>query len=99
MDMRNNERCNVFPRVNFSQSETSSLLRGGLNSEILLWGRVNRKDPNKKIKSKYNNHQPPPNLFDPPPPPFFANILSMIGLFYNGCGGIMGWGGEEVRRD
>ena len=47
--MRNNERCNVFPRVNFSQLETSSLLRGGLNSETLLWGRVNRKDPKKKL--------------------------------------------------
>ena len=41
MDMRNNKRRNVLThaRVNFSQSETSSLLRGGeLNSELLLWG-------------------------------------------------------------
>ena len=52
MDMRNNKRRNVLThaRVNFSQSETSSLLRGGeLNFELLLWGGggggVNRKDP------------------------------------------------------
>ena len=49
MDMRNNRRRNVLThaRVNFSQSETSSLLRGGgeLKFELLLWGGVNRKDP------------------------------------------------------
>ena len=52
MDMQNNKRRNVLTqaRVNFSQSETSSLLRGGgggLNFELLLWGGggVNRKDP------------------------------------------------------
>ena len=48
MDMQNNKRRNVLThaRVNFSQSETSLLLRGGeLNFELLLWGRVNRKDP------------------------------------------------------
>ena len=50
MDMRNNKRRNVLThaRVNFSQSETSSLLHGGggeLNFELLLWGGVNRKDP------------------------------------------------------
>ena len=51
MDMRNNKRRNVLThaRVNFSQSETSSLLRrgagGGLNFELLLWRGVNRKDP------------------------------------------------------
>ena len=41
MDMRNNKQRNVSTqaRVNFSQSETSSLLRGG-------GGGVNRKDPN-----------------------------------------------------
>ena len=41
MDMRNNKRRNVLThaQVNFSQSETSSLLRGGgLNFELLLWG-------------------------------------------------------------
>ena len=62
MDMRNNKRGNVLiqARVNFSQSETSSILRGGwgLNFELLLWGgggggreggrrRVNRKDPSR----------------------------------------------------
>ena len=41
--MRNNNRRNVFThaRVNLSQSETSSLLRGGgggLNFELLLLG-------------------------------------------------------------
>ena len=51
MHLRNNWRRNVstHERVNFSQSETSSLLRGGgLNFELLLWGRGrgNRKDPN-----------------------------------------------------
>ena len=53
MDMRNNNRRNVLThaRENFSQSETSSLLRGGgggeLNFELLLWEGVgiNRKDP------------------------------------------------------
>ena len=52
MDMRinkNNRRRNVLThaRVNFSQSETSSLLRGGreLNFELLLSRGVNRKDP------------------------------------------------------
>ena len=50
--MRNNRRSNVLTqaRVNFSQSETSSLLPGGwgggeLNFELLLLGGVNRKDP------------------------------------------------------
>ena len=45
MDMRNNKRRNILTqtRVNCSQSETSSLLRGGegegeLNFEHLLWG-------------------------------------------------------------
>ena len=48
MDMQNNKRRNVLThaRVNFSQSETSSLLRGGgggggegeLNFKLLLWG-------------------------------------------------------------
>ena len=41
MDVRNNKRRNVLthPRENFSQSETGSLLRGGLlNFELLLWG-------------------------------------------------------------
>ena len=43
MDMRNNKRRNVLThaRVNFSQSGTISLLRGGgggLNFELLLWG-------------------------------------------------------------
>ena len=43
--------CNVLTqaRVNFSKSETSSLLPGGwggeLNFELLLLGGVNRKDP------------------------------------------------------
>ena len=48
MDMRNNKRRNVTKaRVNFSQSETSLLMRGGeLNFELLLWeGGINRKDP------------------------------------------------------
>ena len=51
-DMRNNERRNVLThaRVNFSHSETSSLVRGReLNFELLLWGgggAINRKDPN-----------------------------------------------------
>ena len=44
--MRNNERRDVFTRarVNMSQSETSSRLRGGgmggreLSFELLLWG-------------------------------------------------------------
>ena len=50
--MRNNKRRNVLThaRVNFSQSETSSLPRGGgreLNFELLLkgGGGINRKDP------------------------------------------------------
>ena len=52
--MRNNRRRNVstHAQVNFSQSETSSLLRwvggGELSFELLLWwggGVVNRKDP------------------------------------------------------
>ena len=40
MDSRNNRRLNVLThaRVNFSQSESSSLLRGGeLKFELLLW--------------------------------------------------------------
>ena len=52
MDMRNNKRRNVLThaRVNFSQSETSSLLRGAggtreLNFELLLWWGINRNDP------------------------------------------------------
>ena len=45
MDMQNNKRHNVLTRarVNFSQSETSWLLRGGsyiLSFEILLWACV-----------------------------------------------------------
>ena len=53
--MRNNKRRIVLThaRVNFSQSETSSLLRGGggggrrreLNFELPLWRGVIRKDP------------------------------------------------------
>ena len=50
MDMRNNNRRNVLThaRVNFSQSETSSLLRGGgggggLYFELLLWGGLTEK--------------------------------------------------------
>ena len=43
MDMRNNERRNILIHaqvMNFSQSETSLMLRwrGGLNFELLLWG-------------------------------------------------------------
>ena len=53
MDMQNNKRRNVIThaRVNFSQSETSSLMPGGgggggeLSFELLLWGEINRKDP------------------------------------------------------
>ena len=51
MDMRINKWRNVLTqaRVNFSQSETSSLLRGGeegeLNFELPLWEGVERKDP------------------------------------------------------
>ena len=51
---RNNQRRNVLThaRVNFSQSETSSLLRGGkLNFELLLRGGGNRKDPKKVISN------------------------------------------------
>ena len=58
MDMRNNKRRNglTHARVNFSQSETSSLLRGGeLNFELLLWGGVNRKDPHNFTRLVQNN--------------------------------------------
>ena len=39
MDMQNNKRRNVSTqaRVNFSQSETSSLLRGGGGAEFKFW--------------------------------------------------------------
>ena len=38
MDMRNKKRCNSLTqaRVNFNQSEKTSLLRGGLGVKILV---------------------------------------------------------------
>ena len=56
--MRNNKRRNVLThaRVNFSQSETSSLLRGGGGGGGGRGGRrrrgVNRKDPRLLLKSE-----------------------------------------------
>ena len=45
MDMRNNKRRTVstHAQVNFSQSETNSLVRGGVNFELLLWGELTEK--------------------------------------------------------
>ena len=56
MDMRNNKWRNVLThaRVNFSQSETSSFLReGDLNFELLLWGRINRKDASWRLNLEF----------------------------------------------
>ena len=50
--MRNNKRRDVLThaRVNFCQSETTSLLRvGELNFELLLWRGVKRKDPSQLL--------------------------------------------------
>ena len=59
MDMRNNQRRNVLThaRVNFSQSETSSLLRGGwgvwvLNFELLPWGGGNKQERSTSFQLK-----------------------------------------------
>ena len=63
MDMRNNNRRNVLThvRVNFSQSETSSLQNGGggLILSFYCGGGINRKDP--KISPEKTTTQLPKN--------------------------------------
>ena len=74
MDMRTNKRRNVLThaQVEFSQSETSSLLREmGLILGTTGGGGANRKDPNiilNECKNRINNNFK--KIYNLPPPPF-----------------------------